>query len=330
MKIENIKYQSFIEFVNDVLLPNGSLYSKLHGFVYRGERTNGYKLLPGALREDNLDLLYGAGKPIGNQSQWLWWQIHAEYSLIREFYKTANYNGLKIPKVDAIAKNYNDIFPTELMHCKGTYKWITDEIADLAALAQHYGVLTRLIDWSYDLYVALYFASMGAIKAYDAKRIKQDDTMVIWALNAYHIQFLQPTISRIPINFVVPPYYDNPNLNAQKGVLSYWEIDAPGEFEQIDNLQHGIVRLTDRTSLDELIQQYCDDYPGKNEHLVLLYKIEIPVQECVEVYDYLCRLGYAAARLFPGYDGVVREIKENEIYQKVKNTLSNTNLTQNV
>lgn len=318
MKIENIKYNSFLEFIKDVLLPNGNLYKHLFGFVYRGERTNKYKLLPGALRKDQIDKLFRNSKPIDNQAEWLTWQVHAEYSLLRDFYKASNYNGLKVPKNDAISKNYNDAFPSELWHRGGTYKWLSDDIADLAALAQHYGVLTRLIDWSYDLYVALYFACMGAIKAREKAEFQEGDTIVIWALNAHYIQFLQPTTSRIPLNFVVPPYHDNPNLNAQKGVLSYWEVDVPSGMEQAKELQKGIVRLTDRTPLNDLLQKYCDEHPGKDGPFTLLYKLEIPVADCVVAYEYLRELGYTAAKLFPGYDGVVKKMDEDAIFEKVK------------
>lgn len=40
MKIENIKYNNFMAFIKDVLLPSGNLHKYLNGFVYRGERTN--------------------------------------------------------------------------------------------------------------------------------------------------------------------------------------------------------------------------------------------------------------------------------------------------
>lgn len=317
MKIENIKYNSFDEFLTDVILPTGELKKKLDGFIFRGERTSKRKLLPGALREEQVDKVFAMSKPIGEQWKWLTHQFYAEYSLLREFYKSANHNGLKVPKVDSIDKNYVDVFPTELFEHTGYIKWISDDIAELAALAQHYGVLTRLIDWSFEIYVALYFASIGAIKNRKKEIFDTTDTIVIWALNDYYIQFLQPTVSRIPLKFVVPSYYNNPNLNAQKGILSYWEVDVPS-MRQLAMDMDNFIALTDRTPLDVLLQRYCKSNSEKDNDLTLLYKFEFPVTDCFAAYGFVRDMNYTAARLFPGYSGIVQDMDEISLFFEVK------------
>ena len=64
MKVENIFFDNFNSFLKDVILQGGIYQEKLNGFVFRGERTNEYKLLPGALRENQIEKLFGNSKPI--------------------------------------------------------------------------------------------------------------------------------------------------------------------------------------------------------------------------------------------------------------------------
>lgn len=310
MKIEHIKYENLRQFLFSTTMPDGELFEKLEGFVFRGESSNKYKLLPTALRaEKKPELWNGIGMPTDNQSEWEQWQIYAEYVKLRQFFKLANNSGIKVPRAESISKNYIDVFPSEHIFQKNDYRWLSDEIAELAALAQHYGLPTRLLDWTFEMNIALYFASTGAISRQLEGHCDENDTVVIWALNAQHIQFLQPTTSRIPLNFVVPAYSDNPNLNMQKGVLSYWEVEMLSSFNEFTAMPNGMApRLVDRTPLDELLGTYCND--GKDENIILLYKIEIPVEQSVDIYKYVNKMGYGAAKIFPGYAGVVKEMNE--------------------
>lgn len=61
--------------------------------------------------------------------------------------------------------------------------------------------------------------------------------------------------------FVVPSYYNNANLNTQKGIVSYWEIDDKN-FSSKDEI--------DRRSLNVLIENSCQH--DENHKKVLLYK----------------------------------------------------------
>ena len=315
MRIERITFNSFEEFINSTILPTGNLFQKLQGFVFRGESTKRYKLIPSALRKESQNKLWmGLEIPINNQSEWEFYQVYAEYTQLRRFFKLCNNNGIRIPKIDLISKNYVDESSMEHILRKYDYKWISDELAELAALAQHYGIPTRLLDWTFDLNVAIYFACIGAIKKQIDYISEDDDMMVIWDLNSQHIQFLEPTTSRIPLKFVVPAYANNPNLCAQKGILSYWEIEMKNILSFMNEIKRdSSCNLIKRTPIDELLQNYCED---KDDGIVLLYKFKIPVKECLCAYKYLHNLGYGASKLFPGYNGVVREMEEEGIVHK--------------
>ena len=218
MNIQTKEYDTFKDFYSDISL-YGLLHAELKNFIFRGESTGTYELLPSALREDNIDKLFRASKLPENQWNWEYCQQTAEHKLLRNFFMISNNNGLKVPDVKVLFNDYYDFFPAKFFN---EYReWLPTELSELAALAQHYGVLTRLLDWSFDINAAIYFASLGACKRKKNNNEKENDVMVIWALNFRQIELLRTTTKNIPIRFVVPTYKDNPNLNAQKGILSY-------------------------------------------------------------------------------------------------------------
>ena len=58
---------------------------------------------------------------------------------------------------------------------------IPEDLWELAALAQHYGIPTRLLDWTHDLHTALYFA----VESYMKNKYIPEETksIVLWALS---------------------------------------------------------------------------------------------------------------------------------------------------
>lgn len=94
-----------------------------------------------------------------NNSEWL--QVYTEYRILRKFYKIANDNGLKVHGDVLMDKHYYDDTSPEFLFDEKEKIWLYPRLTELAALAQHYGVLTRMLDWSNNLFVALYFACIG-------------------------------------------------------------------------------------------------------------------------------------------------------------------------
>lgn len=304
MSTVEMTFSSFNELLNAVL-PNGSVGQKLDGYVFRGEGSGKYKLLPSALREENIEnLKTQVGNHFFKLNDTEWLQVFTEYQILRNFYRISNNSGLKVHATEQMAKHYFDATSPEFVFNGKPIAWINSELVELAALAQHYGALTRMLDWSNDLLVALYFACTGAMKKYVAG---ESDNMVIWALDASGIQVNEQHIYTIgedtcPLKLVVPSYYSNANLKAQKGVLSYWRIWARRE----DN------KVVDRTPIDELIQTI----PNLGRQRELLYKFELPNKYAIDTYRWLRSMGVSAAMIYPGYRGVVLQMEENALFEK--------------
>ena len=275
--------------------------TELNDYVFRGHGQDSYKLVPKALRPELSDWFWKLrpGKPTDNQWQWEVWQVHAEYGLLRDFYRLADRMGLEVPLSPRIRRNLAAEFgfQDEPLLRSIDETWIPEELHETAALAQHYGIPTRLLDWTYDLYVALHFGFMDAIG--------KDGDLAIWALNKEYLSFLKPTVNRVNVDFITPHYACNPNLSAQQGLFSHWPVSVPSIRSMGELLlSGGRAALVDRRPLDELIEGQLGADPERN----IFKKLVVPCSEAASGCEILERSGYGAARLFPGYEGVASQV----------------------
>ncbi|MDA1128439.1 MAG: FRG domain-containing protein, partial [Chloroflexi bacterium] len=81
-------------------------------------------------------------------------QARAEFVALREFVVLADRVGLPIPGDSQIFRE--PVEPTELYD-----DWPSQEIWQILAVAQHHGVPTRLLDFSFDSNTAAFFAALG-------------------------------------------------------------------------------------------------------------------------------------------------------------------------
>jgi hypothetical protein len=283
--------------------------------VANGFGSGEYKLVPSALRQDNfISLSRLAGSSCRDEdAEAEWVQGRFEADVIGSFFRFADMQGLAVPEVGIglrqtmqLRSTSEALFNTAIL-TGGV--WPPDNLLSMIGLAQHYGLPTRLLDWSRDALTAAYFAATGALR-----RVQRGESMhavenrlAVWIFNAELLDFKQRLVlshsqklPNIPVAFVTAPAASNPNLRAQQGVFTVWR-------PQMSNRQH---QQVDRRPLDELIDECLERDGVELPSLSLFYKVTLPLAEAPALLHLLLRTGVTAARLFPGYEGAAEAVRE--------------------
>lgn len=293
--IEEIYYDDFIDFYKD-MLPRGNLYNQSKR-IFRGQSSKSYTLLPSALRKDRLNELINASGRIryADAPLTIKTQLELEIKSLTNFYKLAHSNGLHIPKIEYISNRYDDPFFYDSLLKTEDIVWPHPDFIELMAIAQHNGIPTRMLDWTYDYNVALYFAALGACKKLDINTYKENDFITLWIIDITDFIVFNDDA---PIKFVVSNYCKNKNIHAQRGILSY----CPVVYKKNNSINFNKISI-DRTPIEDILQ-------SSDVELRAIKKIFIPAHNAPRLFTYLHHLGYTTSRLFPGYKGVADELQE--------------------
>lgn len=273
----------------------------LSGYVFRGHSKENYVLVPSVLREDNrylIDDQFPIITPEGQskKSELEWFQIQIEYHLLRDFFKSSDRHGLKVPNSEYIRNNLVSKYDYTFTHQKDfTNNWIPSPLLEVAALAQHYGVPTRLLDWTYDPLVAAFFALSGVRDT--------DGNITIWCFNAERVSDTLAITSNSPLKIITPPYSDNANLSAQSGLFT--SLSSSLDFS---SPQAGAIKV-DRRSLDKRLDEILPTQMQDRDKVLI--KVTFPCSKAKEAYELLEKNGYGEARIYPGYSGIAKQVMRN-------------------
>ena len=211
------------------------------------------------------------------------------YILLR-FLDWADKSGLKI----SVKQEMRELLHKHRHSFPKNFKWPNPDYFEIISHAQHYGLPTEALDWSYNYKVALYFAVKNILQ-----KNKQDG--VLWALNYKYLEeiYTNEVEGESKLKFYRPEYNVNPYLKAQKGLFTFI-INDIYEFDE---------RPLDKIitkELEDIINtknKGLKDFTLKNEKL--FYKFIIPNRIKHKILKELYLEGYSEEFLFPDYRGVV-------------------------
>lgn len=275
-----------------VLSPEKPLFPKPCKLLYRGQGNHRWNLTPGILRK--------------KMSSTADMQVFKEWAYVESFVRHCDSIGLAIPN-DSPAFREKFLNQSNLGDVSD---WPPTEMHPLMALAQHYRLPTRLLDWSTRAYVAAYFAISDAL----AKKVDTGaERLAVWVLD------IEKQALFHELKVVTVPGGNNANLAAQSGRFTLLTQKGgrakPFEGETALDYKHGLRVVSGSAQLAAKSHE-----PGAGMKTVIAMKHSLSFLEIAEVAE-----GYTAEEvtkeLSPDHSfdqiqiaaGILRTIKDSRI-----------------
>lgn len=320
--LESRRFNTVENFIK-AISPFGDVNSHpFKNYIFRGQGNSKWSLLPSVYRDETeipyLGIQKGPKSTFGQQRE-------MEWELIVSFIKEVNSNGFHLPNENLIYKILDTLDNTQevskiLRHEK---VWPDQEYLSILALAQHYGLPTRLLDWTNNSLISAYFAAKQCIEEIEnGSKVKSLSVFALnsgWSefkgqseLNEHHHEIYNNYKEDITFGIVRPPTYFNAHLKAQKGLFT-----CQYEFGNIKHrgfipvcIKEYVTYINDknnRESSDNKTLLGLQKLRHRMDGMVLC-EFKLPSNKAFELISVLDKYHINASILFPTISGCVETI----------------------
>jgi hypothetical protein len=265
--------QELIEYVS----PLNAFWSQGR-YIFRGQPSEYYKLTPSICRRGVGSFAHGEPNRIFNPSTA--GQVSFEIEVLKRFLHGCDRSGLVVPGYSEEIKRKLSEEPQNIVSVGAL--WPPSKLYEIMAVAQHYDVPTRLLDWTERSFVACYFAASSASFEYDDREL-----IAIWALDITYSKSWET------VKLISTPGGTSRNQAAQSGLFTTHNISGYSSND-----------LYQPEALEDVEEIY-----SVNGSSMPLIKMTLPLEEAPALLSLCSKFGVDGSTLFPGYHGVAKAVR---------------------